>query len=133
MQVPEICELQQKNAFRSKKFITQSGKEIFFFGYEPQAYTKLLEQYSENEIKHRKKDMPEIWYYGEDGKRHRYYPDFYIPKDNLIIKVKSEWTYNASLKINLLKEQACIKAGYNYNFLILERNGKSIENSNKIG
>ena len=47
-------------------------------------------------------------------KKHRYFPDFYIPKDNLIIEVKSTFTYNKELEKNLLKEQCVKDAGFKY-------------------
>jgi hypothetical protein len=52
------------------------------------------------------------------NKKHRYYPDFYIPKNNLIIEVKSSFTYKVNLKINLLKEKATKKVGYKYKLFI---------------
>jgi len=50
----------------------------------------------------------------------------YIEKDNLIIEVKSLWTYNKYKEINLLKQKACIEAGYNFKFMILDGKGNII-------
>lgn len=86
---------------------------------------ELLNIYTEEEIACRN-DMPEIWYF-ENGKNHRYYPDIYIPRDNLLIEVKSEWTYRGKEEwyfTNLLKKQACIDAGYNYQLMLYDGNGK---------
>ena len=58
--------------------------------------------------------MPAIWYVGEDGKKHRYYPDFYIPKENLIIEVKSSYTMLYDFYKNNLKAVATKELGYNY-------------------
>ena len=62
-----------------------------------------------------------ISYIKPNGRPAKYYPDIYIPKDNLIIEVKSKWTYSGKpewLETNLLKQQATIVAGYNFKFLI---------------
>lgn len=37
------------------------------------------------------------------------------------IEVKSEWTYNQHKKVNLLKEQACLKQGHNFEFKIIKK------------
>ena len=37
--------------------------------------------------------MPEAYYIGLNGKIHRYYVDIFIPKLNMVIEVKSYWTY----------------------------------------
>ena len=36
-----------------------------------------------------RKEVPNIWYTGEDNKRHRYFCDFYIKNTNTIVEVKS--------------------------------------------
>jgi len=93
-------------------------------GYENRALDILLKEYSEDEILTDRKDVPEIWYIGEDNKKHRYYTDIYIPKDNLIIEVKSTWTYSdkhdpAKLDKNVRKQIGSVIAGYNFKFMIL--------------
>ena len=46
-------------------------------------------------------------------------PDFYIPSENLIIEIKSEWTYD---KINMIdKKREYDKHGFRFK-LILEHN-----------
>jgi len=121
MQDPKIFKKAQKTRFKEKSVETPSGKIIYLQGYEPQAYNKLLEQYNEDEIEHRVKYIPTIKYIGEDNKEHRYFPDFFIPKDNLILEVKSEYTYwdEKWFSTNLLKQQACLDRGYNFEFMIM--------------
>jgi hypothetical protein len=58
-----------------------------------------------------------IEYLFENTKR-RYYPDFYIKSINLIIEVKSTYTYNYELHKNLTKKEASIKKGFNFIFII---------------
>ena len=121
-QNPDIFLKAQKSAFKRKEVITPSGKTILLQGYEPQAYIKLLEVYSENEILNSVVDMPKLWYIGIDGEKHKYYPDFYIPKDNLIIEVKSTYTYSDEkwYETNLLKRDCCLKNGFKFEFMIIK-------------
>jgi len=53
-----------------------------------------------------------------DDKEHYYFSDFYYEPKNLIIEIKSDWTYNKYLYINLIKEKSCIDSGYDYLFII---------------
>jgi len=62
--------------------------------------------------------MPKIWYVAEDGIRRKYYPDIYIQEENMIVEVKSTWTYTKELERNKLKEKACLDAGYDFKFMI---------------
>lgn len=112
----EVHEQQQK--FRSYKFTLDTGYEITYQGYENVAIKKLLETYNETEVVIRRKDIPLFWYLGEDEKQHRYFPDIFIPSENLIIEVKSTRTYNCEFNKNQLKKKACLDAGYNFKFWI---------------
>ncbi len=49
---------------------------------------------------------------------HYYHPDFYLPDYNLIVEVKSTYTYNYDLDRNLAKKEYSIKEGYNFIFII---------------
>jgi hypothetical protein len=53
-----------------------------------------------------------------EEKKKIYYPDFYLPDFNLIVEIKSLYTYKLHLKRNLLKKEACIKNRYNFLFII---------------
>lgn len=59
--------------------------------------------------------MPEIWYEYQN-KLHRYYPDIYIPEENLIIEVKSEYFMLKEFQKNMHKAIACKSAGYEFKF-----------------
>jgi len=120
MQVPEIAELNAKNnqSYKFHEITTPSGNIIRLQGYEPIKYQQLLDDgYKEEDILHKKSDVPEIWY-EYDGRR-RYYPDFYIPKDNLIIEVKSKYTYLIEEDKNKEKFKAVKKLGYKFQLEIL--------------
>ena len=49
---------------------------------------------------------------------HKYYPDFYLKELNLIIEIKSNYTYKSDLEKNLQKQKACLEQGYNFIFII---------------
>ncbi len=81
--------------------------------------------FTEDDIINGKNNMPEIWYHDTENKEHRYYGDLFLINQNIIIEVKSSWTYKMHEQINLLKRNACLNAGYNFEFWIYE-NEKSI-------
>lgn len=56
--------------------------------------------------------------YKYENKNKVYYPDFFIPAYNLIVEIKSSWWYNRFLEKNLLKENQCLKNGYQFIFII---------------
>ena len=62
-------------------------------GYENSALDILLMSYNEADLILSNVDKPEIWYTEDGGKYHRYFCDIWIPQDNLIIEVKSTFTY----------------------------------------
>jgi len=97
-----------------------SGMIIKLQGYEPNAMDMLLLKYKENDILYKKSEVPEIWYLkSETNTWHRYFCDFYIPKDNLIVEVKSKYTYDVDKQVNLDKQKACLYLGYDFKFMIL--------------
>lgn len=64
--------------------------------------------------------------YFYDGKNRKYFPDFYYKEKNLIIEIKSDYTYNIFLEKNLAKRKSCIEQGYNFIFII-EKNYDEFE------
>jgi hypothetical protein len=70
--------------------------------------------------------VTEIWYLDNSNKKHRYYVDIYIPSQNKCIEVKSLYTYKKNEAINLLKQDATKKLGYNYEFWIYNNKGEKI-------
>lgn len=113
-----------------KEYSLPSGKTIRVRGHEPLVLDHLLyqENYLEDQIiadnsnNFRKNAIPVFEY--TDVARHimKYYPDIYIPNENRIIEVKSEWwwdgygakKYQSRLGNNLRKRQAVVEKGYNY-------------------
>lgn len=94
-----------------------SGKQIYYQGHELVAITALLLVYNEEQIVLGKIQIPTIWY-EECGKSRCYFPDIFLPIKNLIIEVKSRYTYEQELEKNQLKRQACLDQGYDFEFWI---------------
>ena len=65
--------------------------------------------------------MPEIKYF-LNGKQKRYYPDIWIKSENIIIEVKSDYTYKKDLIKNILKALATRKLNYNFEFWVYDKN-----------
>ena len=120
----EVHAKKVKNSYKSKKYIMPSGAIAVLQGWENKAVNDLLLEYIEDEIKFATEDIPRFNYIDTDSKGHYYFPDIYIPKDNLIIEVKSEWTYNKNIPTHNLKRDACINAGYNFKFMIYKKNNE---------
>jgi len=124
----ETFEKQQKSGYSLKETVLPSGKIMFLQGYEPFTLNELLSVHKEEEIVNDCKYMPEIWYYYNDEK-HRYYPDFFIPSDNLIIEVKSVYTMQLDITKNLLKKARCVEMGFHFEFRIYDNKMQLIDES----
>ncbi len=126
---PNIIEKMSKTMYRRKDVITPSGKILYMQGYEPQAYKILLETYKEDEIITNKTEVPEIWWVDSTGKKHRYYVDFYVPKNKLMIEVKSTRTYYLdSLKEKIqMTSKACKESGYSFEIWIIGKEGNILQ------
>jgi hypothetical protein len=118
MHLPHVHEKTQYNRFKLRhKYILPSGKIIYLQGYEPLGLDSLLQEYQENEIIYKKSQMPKFLYQYQN-KTKRYYPDFFIPKANLIVEIKSQYTYQKDLDRNLLKEKCVNNLGFDYKLII---------------
>jgi hypothetical protein len=121
MQNAKIAEKQSQNRYNTRPFKFPDGTIIMVQGYEPIALNKLiLLGYLKEDIITNKINVPEIWYQNNNSKC-RYYCDIYIKSINKIIEVKSDYTYNADIEKNTLKALACINAGYNFEFWIVDK------------
>jgi hypothetical protein len=102
-----------KTSAKRKEFLTPSGQLVFLQGYEPQVLKYLLKLgFEEKDFDFQ--NIPVISY----NENKKYHPDIFIKSKNLIIEVKSWYTYKKTLKINLQKKKATIANGYNFNFYI---------------
>lgn len=105
----------------TKKFIFPSGKIVPYQGYENIALRELINLYNEDNIENERNYIPKFKYI-LNKKPHYYYPDIYIKSENLIIEVKSIWTFKNGLIKNMIKALEVKKAGYKFEFWIYDKN-----------
>ena len=118
--LPNLADEMQYNRFKKRNLlITPSGKKIFLQGYEVNGYNILIsEGYLEEDILYKKVDMPKIMY-NFDSKERRYYPDFYIKSENLVVEVKCKYTYEVEKEKNDMKFSSTVNLGYKHRLMIL--------------
>jgi hypothetical protein len=128
-QVPEIVDTKYKNSYKRKTYIFPSGNQIMCQGYEPFALNKLIKDklINETDIVTGAKNVPEIWYDDESGKKHRHYVDIFIPSQNRMVEVKSTWTAEKKKDNIFLKQEAGKKLGYLYEIWIYNKKGEIVE------
>lgn len=126
MQDPIIQEKSKKNSLLKKKYILPSGKEILLQGEEPQFLDFVFSNtlFNEDEIDYK---PARIKYISTDGKDHYYFPDFYIPKFNLIVEIKSSWILSFDIDITDLKIKATKEFGYNF-IMVLDKKYDEFKN-----
>ena len=109
-----------------KNYTLPSGKIIKLQGYENSYLDFIFENnlLTEQEIVIK----PNKIQYNENGKNRWYFPDFYIPKFNLIVETKSDFVlkYRQAPGNEQRKKKACIEQGYNY-ILIINNNFAEFE------
>jgi hypothetical protein len=128
MQNDDVHDKSTRNSKLVRDYILPSGKIVRIQGYEHWAIELLLKSYSEDSLLFSNKDKPKIRYIFE-GKNKLYRPDIFILEDNLIIEVKSTWTFEKNKEQNLEKEKACIEAGYAFRFMIFDHKGKLLNDN----
>jgi len=122
MKNSEIFSKSKSTAFSSKEYKMPSGKIVKVQGYEDKALDILLDKYDESDLIVKDSDIEKAIgkiEYLDNDKIRRYYPDIYIISENRIVEVKSDYTFNKEFNINILKRQACINMGLNFDFMIL--------------
>jgi len=129
MQNPEIALKNLNSCLNPKEYTLPSGNKIQVQGYEPLALDILINEWKveeENIITERTK-VPEIWWKDKGDKSHRYYTDIFIPSKNLIIEVKSTWTYKIEKDITQRKLLSANDLGYNTLLLVFNDRKKLVE------
>jgi hypothetical protein len=98
--------------YTKKQYKLPSGRQVYLQGYEPQFLDFIFNSnlLKEEDIIYK---VSGIQYKSFDNKQHKYYPDFYIPKHNLIIEIKSDYSLKCDKHFKY-KKHACICNGYNY-------------------
>lgn len=123
-----------KSCFKIKEFIFPSGKVVPYQGYEHYAILLLLKEgHEEEDIVSCHESVMGFMY--EDGEtKRKYYPDLFVPSSNLIIEVKSTWTYEKTQeeKERVLKKlEACRREGYNTRLLVFSPKGEVLLDEKK--
>lgn len=117
-----------------KNYQLPSGKTIGVRGHEPFGLDVIFKELKYNEFDVVVHDdysdyaIEVFEYTNVNMHKMKYYPDIYIPKENRIIEIKSQWWWNgygqdkyrSRLENNLRKRQAVIDKGYNYEVWIFE-------------
>jgi len=118
--ITNMMKTYNKNCYHFKSYALPSGKIIKLQGYEPQ----FLDYVFENDI-YKEEDFDFSTFkidYEYKGKQHYYFPDFRVPKDNLIIEIKSTYILKRQGEDkNNAKRDATLKEGYEY-LMILDNN-----------
>lgn len=111
--------LRKLNIFIKYNYILQLNKGIKFQKYQYKIINQLLQNYKQQDILYKKKDMPSIQYYNIiNNKYYKYFPNFFIPKQNLIIEIKSKYTLKRNAFKNCLIVNAIFNNGYNFKIYI---------------
>jgi hypothetical protein len=108
-QNPEMFHKMQMNSFKAKLY---KDTTLSYQGSYEYDFLEFCEKYNivvEN--------GPSLRYI-HNNKNRVYHSDFYLPKYNLIIEVKSVYYYNTYLNKNLAKRIGSIKLGYDFLFII---------------
>ena len=117
----ESPQFSNKIKFRWKDYTLPSGKIIKYQGYEKFGMDFLLQKYNEQDIITDRKIIPKIKYTDFNGTLRTYCPDMWIPKDNLIVEIKSDYTYKLHEKNILYKQKGVISSGYKFNLFVFKR------------
>lgn len=114
MQDGKIFALQKNNAYSKKPYSLPSGKIVYIMGYEDRCIEYLLQNYTEEQLVIDDNEKPKIMYSNplKNGRKSRYYPDLYIPSENIVIEVKSDFTLEKEYEQNMKKFEACVELGY---------------------
>ena len=122
MQNPEIAERSSKNALHPKQYTFTMGQVVTVQGFEVYALEVLENRgYSHEDLVISRVEVPEIWYMDNHTFTfRRYFVDIYIPKENLMIEVKSTWTYQRNIAKSYWKSCACVDYGYNFEFWVFD-------------
>lgn len=147
-QVPEIAEKRRKTMLRrygvehalQNKILFERNLDTSFAwkpyrlgrrlvqvqGYEPQALDWLLTKLKPHQIVCGRGSRVPTVPFRYRGREHIYYPDIWVPHLNRIVEVKSEYTLRSSLALNLRKQKAVLEAGFDFLFIVMDKNGNRI-------
>jgi hypothetical protein len=120
MQRPDVYHRNMESQYRKKKHVLPSGKIVKLMGYEPYVIDWLIntEFCLEDDISF---DVQLAIKYLFDNEERIYYPDFWIKTKNLLVEVKSSYTWNADKVRNIAKLQAAKNSGYSVKLIIWDK------------
>lgn len=132
LQCPKLFHKMIKSSFSKKEYVFKiSGRKVNVMGYEhiaidyllskPNSYLKKLPKEDEIIVG---EEIPIFTYIDDIKKGHVYYPDIQVKNTDLIIEVKSVYTFNRSPRINYLKFKEVAKQGYTLQVLIYSSHKK---------
>lgn len=122
MQNSVVFSKSKSKSYATKHYTFPSGKVVDIQGYEDIALDELIIVHEEQDIVTEKDIIPVIKYTLE-GKHKVYFPDIYLPKCNMIIEVKSTYTYVKEIDKNIAKAKATNNSGYKFQFWIYDNKG----------
>jgi hypothetical protein len=126
-QDPVIFEKIVKKSYTGKKYNFKSGKVLRIQGYEGFAIDDLLdEKISEHDLFFGK-DIPSFSYIDDNNIQHVYHPDIFVKSLNLIVEVKSDYTYTKELRKNYLKFCKVVETGYRLRIMIYNDKFESVK------
>jgi hypothetical protein len=117
MQNIKLYSNMMSNSFNNKDYILPSGTIIQVQGYEPIALDELFENnYNEDDIITQYQGIE----YQFENNTHKYYADIFIKSENRIIEVKSTYTMELHYDLNMIKWEACVDLGFDFEFWIYD-------------
>jgi hypothetical protein len=120
LQNDDLHKKQIKKSKSWKQYKLPSGKIVDVQGFENKALDILLKIYNEDDIIiERISDYTGIIRYEYQGEIRIYKPDLYIKSIKKIIEVKSDYIMLIQFDKNMAKRDACIKLGFDFEFMIL--------------
>ena len=122
IQNPVIFEKVQRSQvqarYKYKSFITTNGRTIWYQGYEKYIIEYLFDAgIVEADLLNDRYQVPVISYTFENKNR-KYFPDIFIKSKNMLIEVKSSYTFDKEIQKNLAKQKAAKEAGYHHIIII---------------
>jgi hypothetical protein len=108
--------------FRWKSYTMPDGRVVKIQGHENHTLDLLLQYFPSEDIKVSQKEKPVIDYEWS-GSLRKYFPDCFIPSQNLLIETKSPWTWEYQQDRNLAKISGSLSQGFNVR-LIIWKEGK---------
>ena len=128
-QNPEVADKSSNNAYKKKPYIFPSGRIDMVQGTEPLALDELLniEKINENDIITQRSKVPICWWTDDNGKKHRYFVDIFIPSQNRCIESKSTWTSKKKEDCIFIKQKALQEAGYICEIWVYGKKNKKVE------